>query len=185
MMAHSVRDPDCMPKPGAAINRFGNFALIALAAGFLPAACSESEPVVYAVGEPIPLILFELRVVKTESVPNLHPYARRIYLRDGEKAVAVHVSVSGLDGYEYPGMIVIPFLQAKLYVVDDVGDRYSADDAVSRREYMGHLPTMAESWRNFVIIFIVHEDSRALVLHIEHPEPPDGGSGLLAVPLGT
>ena len=183
MMAHSVRDPDYMPKPGAAINRFGN--LITLAACFLPAACSEPEPIVYAVGESIPLILFELRVVKAESVPNLHPHARQIDLRDGEKAVAIHVSVSGLDGYDYPGMIVIPFLEAKLYVVDDVRDRYSANDAVSRREYMGHLPTIGESWRNFVIIFIVHEDSRALVLHIEHPEPPDRYSRLLAVPLGT
>lgn len=172
-----------MPKPGAAINRFGS--LITLAACALTAACSEPEPVVYALGEPIDLILFELRVVKTEAVPNLHPHARQIDLRDGEKVVAVHVSVSGLEGYEYPGMIVIPFLEHSFYVVDDVGDRYSADDAVSRREYMGHLPTIGQSWRNFVIIFIVHEDSRELVLHIEHPEPPDGGSGLLAIPLGT
>ena len=174
-----------MRKLAAAISRFASFASLALGVSILPAACGEPEPVVYAVGESIPLMLFELRVVKSESVPNLHPHANQIYGRKGQKAVAVHVSVSGLDGYEYPGMIVIPFLEHSFYVVDDVGDRYEVDDAVSRREYMGHIPTIGESWRNFVIIFIVHEDSRALVLHIEHPEPPDGSSGLLAVPLGT
>ena len=170
-----------MPKPGAAISRFSS--LIPLAACSLLATCSEPAPVSYALGEPIDVILFELKVVRAERVPNLHPHAARIHLRDGEKAVAVHLNWKGIDGYDGAG--IDPFLEHSLYVIDDAGDKYKVDDAVSRREYMGHFLSTGERDRDLVAIFIVHEDSRELVLHIEHPDPPDGGSRLMAIPLGT
>jgi hypothetical protein len=178
-----------MPKPGAAISRFGS--LIALVACSLLAMCSEPTPVVYALGEPIPLIVFELKVVRTESIPSLHPYAGSIFdassgatVRDGEKAVAVHVNWKGIDRYDGAGIDL--FLKHSLYVIDDAGDRYKVADAISRREFMGHYSMIGEQRdRDFVVIFIVHEDSRALVLHIEHPDPPDDGSRLMAIPLDT
>jgi hypothetical protein len=94
------------------------------------------------------------------------------------------VNWKGIDRYDGAGIDL--FLKHSLYVIDDAGDRYKVADAISRREFMGHYSRIGEQRdRDFVVIFIVHEDSHALVLHIEHPDPPDDGSRLMAIPLDT
>ncbi len=178
-----------MGKPRASICRFGRPSQVVLAASLLLAGCSsDPEPLAYSVGDTIELGLFNLRIVRAERVPNLNPYYRSSLLREGEKAIAVHVVWSGLEQIDRPAMIVGAFLEDRLTILDDAGDQYAADDAVSAREFAGHLPTIGGPSRgpsrSFVVTFPIHEDSRDLILLIEHPDPPDRDSRLLAVPLG-
>ena len=175
------------------MSKFGRLSLAVLAASLFQVSCSDSEPepITYSPGDSISLGLFTIKVTRAERMQALHPlFSGSRSVPEGEKAIAVHVTWSGLKISGNSNMNMHTLLEDILSIVDDVGDRYPADEALTRSEFMlnrsefvRQLPAGGSS-RSSVVVFYVHEESHDLVLMIEHPDPRDGSSRLLAVPLG-
>ena len=168
------------------MSRFGRLSLAVLAASLFQVSCSEPEPkpLTYSPGDSISLGLVTIKVTRAERMQELHPFfsgSRSVPER--EKAIAVHVTWSGLKISGNSNMIMNTLLEDRLSIVDDAGDQYPADEALTRSEFIRQLPTGGSS-RSSVVVFYVHEESHDLMLMIEHPDPRDGSSRLLAVPLG-
>lgn len=168
------------------MSKLGRLSLAMLATSLFLASCSEPEPelIEYSVGDSISLGLFTIEVTRAQRMPELHPlFSGSWSVPEGEKAIAVHVNWSELKISGPSNMIMNTLLKDRLFIVDDVGDQYPADEALTRSEFMRQLPVGGLS-QTSVLVFYVHEESHDLVLMIEHPDPPEGSSRLLAVPLG-
>ena len=170
------------------IDGLGKLAYASLASGLLVAGCAGEpamEPIEYSTGDRIALSKITVTVERTEHVRTTSTDSRRLQSNlagPGERAIAVFVRWSGLEDLSQTerGFFIRSFLENRLSVVDDAGDRYQTVDVLEASQY---LEQIGGSGSTIVAVFHLHEDSRKLVLLIEHPDPPEGQSPLVAVSL--
>ena len=149
-------------------------------------ACSPepSPPTRFSTGDPLDLGMLTLKARRMETVSNPPPVPLgSLSAQPGEKAIAVFVRWDGLDGLEAfdRRVFVESFLEHRLAVVDEAGERTAAFNAMSADLYHGMPGAMPE--QEWVVIFHVWIDSREFTLLVQHPDPGPSTFELAAVPL--
>lgn len=150
-----------------------------------------SQPAAFPLGEPIPLGILELTVIRMEAVPSPPPVPLSIlHAQPGDRVIVAYVEWDGLEGLAEQDRFyfVETFLEDRLTLVDAVGNEYRALSALTRPMYANSDPrgmlggTVPRDW---VVVFHALEDERDFALLVEHPEPREGEPEVARVELGT
>lgn len=159
--------------------------LICLFASAVIACATEGRPARYALGEEIDLGIISLSVSEWHEVRATSSPLRSLYPPEGEKPVVVFVRWRGLGEYADfdRRRFVEAFLRDRLTLVDSDGFEYEALSAIPEGLYQmsGGVPGVAPP--EWVVVFWAWVDSAGFTLHIEHPEPDEGGFHVAVVDL--
>ena len=163
-----------MRERDAPMRAFGEWSLACLAAAFIAPGCVPvaERSIDFALKEKIPLGIISVKINDWEDVPDLHAPLGSLSAPAGEKAVAVFVRWSGLDGYREQDRQIFAraFLQRRLTLVDSEGFDYPASNAMTKELY--HFSgSYSSAPRDWVVIFNTWVDSHGYTLRIRHPDP--------------
>lgn len=158
---------------------------VVLAAATVGACEPESgQATLFALGQPLELGMFTIKARRMETVADPPPIPLgSLQAQPGEKVIAVFVHWAGLDGLEPMDrrVFIESFLEHRLTVVDEAGERAAAFHAMPADLYHGMPGQLSE--QEWVVVFHVWVDSRDFTLLVVHPDPEPGGFEVAAIPL--
>ncbi len=164
---------------------FAKTAFIATVAGVLEGCSPEPRPpTAFSLGDPLDLGMFTLKARRMETVSSPPPVPLgSLRAQPGEKVIVVFVRWDGLAGLDALDrrVFIESFLEHRLAVVDEAGERTPAFHAMSSDLYHGMPGAFPE--QEWVVVFHVWIDSREFTLLVEHPDPDPAGFELAAIPL--
>lgn len=164
---------------------FAKTALIATVASVLEGCSPEpSPPTLFSLGDSLDLGMFTLKARRMETVSNPPPVPLgSLHAQPGEKVIVLFVRWDGLAGLEALDrrVFIESFLEHRLAIVDEAGERVSAFHAMSTDLYHGMPGAFPE--QEWVVVFHVWIDSREFTLLVEHPDPGPADFKLAAIPL--
>jgi len=174
------------PATGRAV-RVGRFAAGALLGGacLLAVACTTEGPRKVALGDDIEVGPYAFRVLRARNAPDPPPPLSTFRTRPGMKGIVVFVYWERLGGdldAQRRWLFIESFIERQFSVVDAAGRRTEVSGVLPERLFYMEEP--GPSWRDWVVVFYVPDESRGLTLLVENPEPRKGQVRVTAVPLG-
>jgi hypothetical protein len=167
--------------------RADRFAAGALLGGacLLAVACTTEAPRKVALGSDIEVGPYAFSVLHARNAPDPPPPLSTFRTRPGKKGIVVFVDWKRMDvdwDVQRRWLFVESFIERQFSVVDSEGRRTEVAGVLPERLFYMQEP--GASWRDWVVVFYVPDESRGLTVLVENPEPREGQSRLIAVPLG-
>jgi hypothetical protein len=151
----------------------------------LAVACRQEPPRRAALGDDIEVGPYAFAVLRARNVPDPPPPLSTFRTRPGKTGIVVFVywrrQGSDLDGQRL-WLFIESFVERQFSVVDSEGRRTEVSGVLPQRLFNMEEP--GPSWRDWVVVFYVPEESRGLTLLVENPEPRAGQAHITTVPLG-